>query len=292
MNRTRIVMVFGGAVLLGLIASLGIYRFLAQKGRMAEQARLQTVGIVVASGDIPFGSTITADQVAIAAWPKDRYPKDALSDVKSVAGKVAMREFVRGEPVVESKLVPTQQVGGILSLKIPPGMRAFSVRVDEVVGVGGFIVPDARVDVIVTTSGAGREEEQISKIVLENIQVLAAGQIMEQIREQKGSKLAAVHTVTLAVSPEDAEKLALASNDGRIQLVLRNFADAGKVRTPGITKGRLLSSLRDAPASSEMTVDRPKKKRPEQRAVAPPVGRKKFVVEVIRGSKRSEEVFQ
>jgi len=292
MNRTRIVMVFGGAVLLGLIASLGIYRFLAQKGRMAEQARLQTVGIVVASGDIPFGSTITADQVAIAAWPKDRYPKDALSDVKSVAGKVAMREFVRGEPVVESKLVPTQQVGGILSLKIPPGMRAFSVRVDEVVGVGGFIVPDARVDVIVTTSGAGREEEQISKIVLENIQVLAAGQIMEQIREQKGSKLAAVHTVTLAVSPEDAEKLALASNDGRIQLVLRNFADAGKVRTPGITKGRLLSSLRDAPASSEMTVDRPKKKRPEKRAVTPPVERKKFVVEVIRGSKRSEEVFE
>jgi pilus assembly protein CpaB len=292
MNRTRIVMVFGVAVLLGLLASLGVYRFLAQKGRMAEQARLQTVGIVVASGDIPLGSTITADQVAIAAWPKDRYPKDALSDVKSVAGKVAMREFVRGEPVVESKLVPTQQVGGVLSLKIPPGMRAFSVRVDEVVGVGGFIVPDARVDVIVTTSGAGREEEQISKIVLENIQVLAVGQIMEQIKEQKGSKPAAVHTVTLAVLPEDAEKLALASNDGRIQLVLRNFADAGKVRTPGITKGRLLSSLRDAPASTEMTVDRPKKKRPEKRAVAPPVERKKFVVEVIRGSKRSEEVFE
>ena len=292
MNRTRIVMVFGVAVLLGLIASLGVYRFLREKGRMAEQARLETVGIVVAIGDISLGSTITADQVAIAAWPKDRYPKDALSDVKSVAGRVAMREFVRGEPVVESKLVPTQKVGGILPLKIPPGMRAFSVRVDEVVGVGGFIVPDARVDVIVTTSGAGREEEQISKIVLENIQVLAAGQIMEQIMEQKGSKPAAVHTVTLAVSPEDAEKLALASNDGRIQLVLRNFADAGKVRTSGITKGRLLSSLRDAPASSEMTVDRPKKKRPEKRTVAPPVERKKFVVEVIRGSKRSEEIFE
>jgi len=288
MNRTRIIMVFGAAVLLGLLASLGVYRFLAEKGRMADQARLQTVGIAVASGDIPLGSTITADQVAIAAWPKDRYPKDALSDVKSVAGRVAMREFVRGEPVVESKLAPTGKVGGVLSLKIPPGMRAFSVRVDEVVGVGGFLVPDARVDVIVTTSGAGREEEQISKIVLENIQVLAAGQIMEQ----KGSKPTAVTTVTLAVSPEDAEKLALASNDGRIQLVLRNFADAEKVRTPGITKGRLLSSLRDAPASSDMTVDRPKKKRPEKRAVTPPVERKKFVVEVIRGSKRSEEIFQ
>jgi len=292
MNRTRIVMVFGVAVLLGLLASMGVYRFLAQKGRMADQARLQTVGIVVASGDIPLGSTITADQVAIAAWPKDRYPKDALSDVQTVVGRVARREFVRGEPVVESKLVSTEKVGGVLSLKIPPGMRAFSVRVDEVVGVGGFLVPDARVDVIVTTSGAGKEEEQISKIVLENIQVLAVGQIMEQIKEQKGSKPAAVHTVTLAVLPEDAEKLALASNDGRIQLVLRNFADAEKVRTPGITKGRLLSSLRDAPASSDMTVDRPKKKRPEKRAVTPPVERKKFVVEVIRGSKRSEEIFQ
>jgi pilus assembly protein CpaB len=288
MNQSRILMVFGVAVLLGLLASLGVYRFLAQKDRMAERARLQTVGIVVASGDIPLGSTITADQVAIAAWPKDRYPENALPDVKNAVGRVAMREFVPGEPVVESKLVPTQKVGGILSLKIPPGMRAFSVRVDEVVGVGGFIVPDARVDVIVTTSGASREGEQISKIVLENIQVLAAGQIMEQ----KGSKPAAVSTVTLAVSPEDAEKLALASNDGRIQLVLRNFADAGKVKTPGITKGGLLSSLRDAPASSEMTVDIPKKKRPEKRAATRPVEKKKFVVEVIRGSKRSEEIFQ
>src|SRR3989337_1882166 len=122
MNRTRIVRVVGGAVLVGLLASLGIYRFLAEKGRMADQARLQTVGIVVASGDIPLGSTIMPDQVAIAAWPQDRYPKDALSDVKSVAGRVAMREFVRGEPVVESKLAPTEKVGGVLSLKIPPGM--------------------------------------------------------------------------------------------------------------------------------------------------------------------------
>ena len=288
MNWNRIGVVFGVAVLLGLLASLGVYRFLAEKGRMVEQARLQTVGVVVASGDIPLGSTITAGQVEVAAWPKDRYPKDALSDVKSVAGRVAMREFVRGEPVVESKLVSTEKVGGVLSLKIPPGMRAFSVRVDEVVGVGGFIVPDARVDVIVTTSGADREGERISKIVLENIQVLAAGQVMDQ----EGSKPTAVNTVTLAVSPVEAEKLALASNDGRIQLVLRNFADAEKVRTPGITKGRLLSSLRDAPASSEMTVDRPKKNRPGKKAVTPPVERKKFVVEVIRGSKRSEEVFQ
>src|SRR4030065_1322654 len=128
MNRTRIVMVFGVAVLLGLIASRGVYRFVRKKGRMAEPARLETVGIVVAIGDISLGSTITADQVAIAAWPKDLYPKDALSDVKSVAGRVAMREFVRGEPVVESKLVPTQKVGGILPPQRPPGMRAVAVR--------------------------------------------------------------------------------------------------------------------------------------------------------------------
>lgn len=168
MNRARTIVVIGVAVLLALLASVGVYRYLREKGRIAEQARLQTVGIAIAVVNIPVGTPINPNQVAISAWPKELYPKDSFAELKSVVGRVARRDFVRGEPIVASKLVPVDKGGGLLSLIVPAGKRAFTVRVNEVVGVGGFIVPDARVDVIVTTVPPG-SNEKISKIVLENV---------------------------------------------------------------------------------------------------------------------------
>src|SRR4030043_743953 len=109
MNKTRVILVIVITVLLALVASLGIYRYLSEKGRVAEEARLQTVGIVVALVDIPIGTTINANQVAITAWPKDLYPKDSFSDPKSVVGRAVRRDFLRGEPIVASKLVPPAQ---------------------------------------------------------------------------------------------------------------------------------------------------------------------------------------
>ncbi|MBP2667938.1 MAG: Flp pilus assembly protein CpaB [Deltaproteobacteria bacterium] len=293
MDRKRILMVVGAAVLLALLASLGAYKFLSESGRAAEQSRLQTVGIVVALVDIPIGTTINTNQVAISPWPKDSYPKDFIADPKSAVGRTALRDFVRGEPVVEGKLVPVNKPAGLLSLKVPQGMRAFSVKVNEVVGVGGFIVPDTIVDVVVTTApNSQKQMEQFSKIVLENIRVLAAGQAVEQ----KENKPVTVNTVTLAVTPDDAEKLALASNDGKIQLVLRNYADTDNVVTGGIDKARLLASYRKA------TVAPPDASEPERKprriakkavpAVAPPAPKKAYTVEVIKGNKRTEENFE
>ncbi len=284
MDRNRIAMVVAAAVLLGLFASLGVYKFLAKQGQMAEHARLQTVGIVVARSEIPLGSKIRADEVAVAPWPKNGYPEDAFLDPKDVVGKIARREFVRGEPIVGRKLIAGQGGEGILSLKIPSGMRAFTVRVNDVVGVGGFIVPDARVDVVVTTT-AGKAGQEVSKIVLENIRVLAVGPVVEQAAE-KERKPSLANTVTLAVTPEDAEKLALASNDGTIQLVLRSFADSAKVATTGITKSTLLSGV----AAARVEPEAKPKREPRARRKAPAPARR-HVVEVIRGNKRSEEVF-
>jgi pilus assembly protein CpaB len=178
-----------------------------------------------------------------------------------------------------------------MSLKVPEGMRAFSIHVNEVVGVGGFIVPDARVDVVLTT--ASPLGGQVSKIVLEDIRVLAAG----QTSEQKENKPITVNTVTLAVTPEDAEKLALASNDGKIQLVLRNFMDNTVVSTPGIDKHRLLASHRfDPPAQAEKAPARPKRsaraKASPDASGSPSPGPKGHVVEVIKGTKRSAETFE
>ncbi len=291
MDRKKILVVVGIAALLALIASAGAYKFLSESGRVAEKARLQTVGIVVAVVDIPLGATINPNQVAVSAWPKDNYPKDAIADPKVAVGRTVLRDFVRGEPMVEGKLVPPNKPAGLLSLRVPQGMRAFSVKVNEVVGVGGFIVPDTRVDVVVTTAVASRSQDQVSKIVLENIQVLAAGQVVEQ---QKDNKPVTVNTVTLAVTPDDAEKLALASNDGKIQLVMRNYADSDNVVTGGIDKGRLLSSYRRAPiALAAATGDEEKPRRVAKKKVAPSAApRKSYSVEVIKGNKRSEENFQ
>jgi pilus assembly protein CpaB len=296
MDRKRILLVVGAAALLALVASAGAYKFLSERGRMAEEARLQTVGIVVAVVDIPIGATINPNQVAVSAWPKDNYPKDAVADPKVAVGRTALRDFVRGEPVVESKLVPLNKPAGLLSLRVQPGLRAFSVKVNEVVGVGGFIVPDARVDVVVTTAPPGRnQQEQVSKIVLENIRVLAAGQVVEQ----KDNKPVTVNTVTLAVTPEEAEKLALASNDGKIQLVLRNYADADNVVTTGVDKGRLLASYRSAPVTPATADGKERKPRRVEKKAAPsvvaapaPAPKKTYTVEVIKGNKRSEESFE
>lgn len=283
MDRTRIFVVVGIALLLALLAGAGAYKFLSAKSLQAEQSRLQTVGILVAAVDIPLGSTINSNQVAISAWPKESYPKDALVDVQASIGRTALRDFTRGEPIIEPKLVPVNRFAGLLSLKVPAGMRAFSVKVNEVVGVGGFIVPDSRVDVVVTTSPAGRtQQEKVSKIVLEDIRVLAAGQSIEQ----KENKPVTVNTVTLALVPEDAEKLALASNDGIIQLIMRNFADNAVVPTSGVDKGRLLSSYRDAPAPER---NAPPRQAVRKKAPAAAPAPKAYTVEVIKGIKRSEE---
>jgi pilus assembly protein CpaB len=291
MNRNRIMVVVGIALLLAVLASVGAYKFLSGQSRVAEQARLQTVGIVVAQVDIPLGSTINPNQVAVSAWPKENFPKDAIADSKVVAGRVALRDFFRGEPVVESKLVPLNKPTGLLSLKVPSGMRAFSIKVNEAVGVGGFIVPDSRVDVVVTTTPTPNSQEKVAKIFLEDIRVLAAGQVIEQ----KENKPVTVNTVTLALLPEEAEKLALAGNDGIIQLVMRNFADNVLVMTGGSSKGRLLSSYRNAPLVPEAAPakgDKPRRvsrKAPSPAAASAPPPKKAYTVEVLKGNKRTEE---
>ena len=293
MNRKRILGIVGFAVCLALVASLGAYRFLSEKNQMAESAKLQTVGVAVAVVDIPLGTTINSNQVGVSLWPKNLHPKDAFTTAVPVVGRIAMRDILRGEPVVESRLVPKDKSSGLLSLKVPAGMRAFTVKVNEVVGVGGFIVPDSRVDVVVTTAvSPERQQEQVAKTFLQNILVLAAGQVVEQ----KDNKPVTVNTVTLAVTPDESEKLALASNDGKIQLVMRNFADAQKVETHGSDKGRLLSSMRPTSPPSPKTAVASKavyRKATVPTPAAPvQVVKAGYVVEVIKGGKRSEETFQ
>jgi len=294
MKTSGILAAAGFALLFALAAGVGTWRFLARQAATAEKARLETVGIVVALVDIPLGQTINPNQVAVAAWPRGTHPPDAFHDVKSVAGRVARRDFARGEPIVEAKLVPANRAAGLLSLRVPEGLRAFSVKVNEVVGVGGFVVPDSRVDVIVTTAASPeRQQDQVAKLFLQNVLVLAAGQSIEQ----RDNKPVTVNTVTLAVTPEEAERLALASNDGKIQLVLRNFSDGARVETPGSDKRQLLGSFRRPAARTAARRAAPPPARGASPATTPatapaPVVASAHTVEIIRGGKRSVERFE
>jgi pilus assembly protein CpaB len=213
------------------------------------------------------------------------------------------------EPITESRLAPVGAAGGLSSV-IPEGFRAMTVRVDDVVGISGFIMPGTLVDIVVVTQPprATGQEEMISKIVLQNIKVLASGQNIDKPKNDREVERA-VRAVTLQVTPEQAEKLALASSEGRLQLVMRNSVDQGDEVTPGANKSSLLSGERalpvpepgiggkdKKPATTTTTTRRPRPRVPAANSaakatpVAPPAPARPSV-EVIEGSKKKSVDF-
>ena len=185
---------------------------------------VQPQNIVVAAADIPIGSTITEPQLKITSWPKDSIPPGSSGDIKAMVGRVVIRPISNGDAVTEQKLKPKAGApgSGFMTYIVPQGHRAITVAVNEVAGVAGFITPNDRVDVVLTTPIPGSKDEKISKIILQNVPILATG----QITEQKEGKPVVVPTVTLDLTPDDSEKLVLAGSKGTLQLLLRNIADS------------------------------------------------------------------
>jgi pilus assembly protein CpaB len=269
-NRLKIALVV--AVFFGLIAAYGIYNFLRQQRQAAEALRTETQNIVVAAKDIPAGTAITEDMikkgmVKTVKWPKESVPLGAFTLPEQIVGKTNRVKILANEPIVESRLAGE---GAGLTARLEAGKRAMAVKVDEIIGVSGFIVPDDRVDVIVTASPPGTnntQENKISKIVLQNKRVLSVAQNVEQ----KEGKPQLARSITLEVTPEESEKLSLASQEGSIVLALRGIGDDAEPKTAGSNKYDLLSvaAVRKRPLSGSKA--------------APP---DKFQVEVIHGSNR------
>lgn len=207
---------------------------------------VQPQNTVVAAVDIPIGSTIAEQQLKIASWPKDSIPPGSTDDIKTMAGRVVIRPISNGDAVTEQKLKPKAGApgSGFMTYLIPPGHRAITVAVNEVAGVAGFITPNDRVDVVLTTQRPGVQNENISKIILQNVPILATG----QITDQKEGKPVVVPTVTLDLTPDDSEKLVLAGSKGTLQLLLRNIADSASVDSKGATISKVLTD-----ASQPMT---------------------------------------
>ncbi len=270
-NRLKIALVV--AVFFGLIAAYGIYNFLSYKQKETDSLRASNQEIVVAAQDIPPGTTINEEvikkgMIKTTPWPKNSIPVGAFSSPQQVVGKINRVKILANEPILESRLAGE---GAGLTVRLEAGKRALAVRVDEIIGVSGFIVPDDRVDVILTTTPLGANQDaKVSKIVLQNKRVLSVA----QSTEQKDGKPQLARSITLEVTPDEAEKLSLASQEGQIVLALRGLGDDSETRTIGSNKRDLLSLA----AASQKTA--------AKGAPTPPPA-EKYRVEVILGSNRN-----
>jgi len=279
MNR-RLSRILFFAFIVAAACSYLVYRIAGRQ--MSGSARPQTVRVMVATRDLPLGTVIHDGDVSFGEWAGTP-PKGVLVTKESVVGRGVVSTLYQGEPVFDSRLAPVGSGGG-LAATIPAGMRACAVKVDEVVGVAGFVLPGMRVDVLVsgTMPGANSSEGPKVKTVLQNIEVLSAG---TNIQKDNEGKPVQVPVVNLLVTPQQAEVLSLASNQTRIQLVLRNPLDTDKTKTPGIGMASLFSDGAPPPKPKPVAVRRPSA--PAVVAVPPRV----FLVEILNGSKRSEEKF-
>jgi len=282
MKNTRALVMLGVAVLLGALAVTMAARWLGQ------QSDIATNRVVVAARDIELGSPLTPDMLTSVEWPSGSLPAGALNDPALLANRVVKTTVLRGEPVLESKLAPVGTKGG-LSAVIAEGKRAITVKVNEVVGVAGFALPGNYVDIMVNT--IDERENEISKIVLENILVLAVAQ--EAGRDETKPKV--VNAVTLEVAPDEAERIDLARSVGTLSLVLRNQIDKTQTQTDGIRKRELLGGGAPQPVAAQ-SVRAPRKaavRRSQPVAAKPtPVSNENVKVEVIKGMSRSEVEFK
>src|SRR6266545_3519572 len=220
MARIRVFMVFVLAVTAGGALAFGTYNYL--QNQPARMQSIPTRPVVIAATDLDVGAEIRREDIKIIEWPANAVPSAAFSDPKDVVGRGLLLPVIQNEPILPMKLA-SSEAGAGLPPAIPPGLRAVSVRVNEVIGVAGYVLPGTRVDVVATVSPTGQNNDMTSKVVLTNVQVLAAGTKIE--RDTDKNKPMPVSVVTLLVDPEQTERLTLASSEGKIQLALRNPLD-------------------------------------------------------------------
>jgi pilus assembly protein CpaB len=241
--QRRVVVILVLATALGLFTSYLVFQ--AVKTARGQQA--ETEEIVVAAANMNMGEVLTSQHIKLAQWPKSMIPAGSVREAKNAEGRTARASIVAGEPILDAKLAPAGQ-GGLMPVLIPTGKRAVTIKVDEAAQKSGFVVPNSRVDVVVTMARKPGESKE-ARIVLQDVLVLASDQTVEM----KDNKPVTMTTVTMAISPEEAERLALAQNEGRVTLALRSMQDTARAPTPGVTIAQLLGT--PAPASSP-TVNR------------------------------------
>jgi pilus assembly protein CpaB len=279
-RRNRTLAVVAMSIVMASVAAFGMYQVVQRIP--VREVEVANYHVVVARKSLPMGTRLSAEDLNVIAWPSKNPMAEAFSDPAKVVNRGLLDSVAENEPITEMKLAPLEAGAG-LSPSIPTGMRAMSVKVNEVVGVAGFVVPGTKVDVLVTLR---RGEESMTRTVVSNVQVLTAGTRYDQDRLKDGEPIPST-VVTLMVTPDDGEKITLAQNEGKIMLALRNPLDTQQTETQGIRSANLLGQPAPQP------VVQTRKAAPRAAAVAPPAPPpppKLYTVEAIRAAKRTEEV--
>ena len=283
-TRTLIVLVIA-------LATAGVATYLVERAieqRLLQQLQSPQIQVVVAAHELPTGSQLTPNDLKLVGWPADSLIPGSFQKIEDVANRGLLTSVLENEPLTNSKLA-TLGAGAGLPPTITPGMRAISVRVNEVVGVAGFVTPGNRVDVFVTLK---QNDTTVTKVIVSNVQVLTAGTKYEQDKSKSGEAMPST-VVTLLLSPEDAERVVLGATEGQVMLALRNPLDV----EPSKTGGTRLTSLYDTPtAPVVVAAARPAAPRavvtPPPPPPPPPPEPKPYTVEAIRGAKRTEETIR
>ena len=286
MGKIRPVVLLGAAVIIALIATLLIYNAIKSAG-VAKAPLQETQPIATAVVDLKWGTVVVKEMVKMEPFLKSTLPVGSYTDMNSLLGRVVISPIKAKEPFLESRLASQDMKTGGVAAVIGSKKRAVAVRVDKVIGVAGFVHPGNRVDVLVTMA-KGKDAEPFTKIVLENILVLAAGPEVETAKG-KEQQPATVDVITLEVTPEEAERLSLSAMQGKLQLALRGLTDTEEVLTKGTSIPALLASH-----SGSGPVDGAKGKTTRAASAGKPVQTetKVFVVELIQGGKVTTKKFE
>jgi pilus assembly protein CpaB len=281
-RNTRLALVLAVALTAAAAASFVVYRVVS--AIPVREVEVATLEAVVAAKPIPVGTILTKDHLKVVPWPARNPVPGGFTSVDAAVNRGAIVEIGENEPLTESKLAPLGAGGG-LPPTIPEGMRAISVKTNEVVGVAGFVIPGTRVDVVVTVRRGDAHAEPISRAVVSNVQVLTAGTRFDQEKARSDGKPIPSTVVTLLVTPQDAERISLAASEGQIMLTLRNPLDVARTVTPGVKMATLLSEPEPAPVPKRVEGRRVVQAPPPAPLPAP----RMYTVETIRAAKRSEE---
>ena len=290
MNR-RLSTILLVAFVVAAASSYLVYRVLGNQ--VSSKPQQGTTQILVATKDLQIGSLIHDTDLTVADWV-GTLPKGAVVSKDAALGRGVLSQIYQGEPILDTRLAAMGSGGG-LAATIKPGMRACAVRVDDVVGVAGFVLPGMHVDVLMSGNAPGSNSNDGPKVktLLQNIEVLSAG---ADIQKDNEGKPVSVQVVNLLVTPEQAEVLSLASNSTKIQLVLRNPLDSDTAKTTGTAMANLFSDGAPKPvtpvvARKKVVEPPPPPPPPPAVVVPPPPPPKVYVVEVLNGDKHSEEKF-
>ena len=284
MGRFKAIVPFFLAIVVALVASFAIYQWMQRRSEVP-RASVPLVehkeSVALSSADFPWGTKLTAEMIKMASLPKEHIPAGYFSDRSALEGRVVIAPLKQNEPIIESKLASTDITTGGVAAVVTRGKRALAVAGDKVLGLSGFIQPGNRVDVLVTLGNPKNERDHITKVVLEDILVLASG---PQVQHSTEGKPAPVDVFTLEVTPEEGERLSLAATQGRLHFALRNVLDKEVVYTMGATISDALDAYRPRlQLVKEQVVQTPANVMESSRRV--------FEVQTIRGTKVGKQAF-